>query len=155
MNKLNLDKLKNITDLVLRIFRINGDLINAGNELVNQVGLTSSKWQVLGALALNDKSMTVSQVAKEMGLSRQAVQRTSTQLIQNGLLSLQNNPYHKTSKILVLTANGKAVYAKAMKLYEPWVLDLVTEIPISNLTITLQTLTCLQEALFEKSVEKS
>ena len=37
-----------ITDLILETFRLNGQLLAAGDALVSDVGLTSARWQVLG-----------------------------------------------------------------------------------------------------------
>ena len=41
-----------VTDLVLEIFRLNGCLIASGDALVAKIGLTSARWQVLGAIAM-------------------------------------------------------------------------------------------------------
>ena len=41
-----------LTDLVLAVFRLNGRLLTAGDRLVSDLGLTSARWQVLGAIAL-------------------------------------------------------------------------------------------------------
>ena len=46
-----------------------------GNRLGAGAGLTSARWQVLAALALAGRPLTVAQIARTMGLSRQSVQR--------------------------------------------------------------------------------
>jgi hypothetical protein len=38
------------TELVLEIFRLNGELIAMGDALVGDIGLTSARWQVMGAI---------------------------------------------------------------------------------------------------------
>ena len=40
-----------LTDLFLAVFRLNGRLLAAGDHLVSDLGLTSARWQVLGAIA--------------------------------------------------------------------------------------------------------
>jgi hypothetical protein len=40
------------TELILETFRLNGLLLEAGDRLVADIGLTSARWQVLGAIAL-------------------------------------------------------------------------------------------------------
>jgi len=40
-----------MTNLILEIFRVNGLLLAAGDRLTRDLGLTSARWQVLGALA--------------------------------------------------------------------------------------------------------
>ena len=42
-----------LTDLVLDVFRLNGALLASGDTLVKDLGLTSARWQVLGAIALS------------------------------------------------------------------------------------------------------
>jgi hypothetical protein len=39
-----------ITDLILETFRLNGELLTAGDRLVADLSLTSARWQVLGAV---------------------------------------------------------------------------------------------------------
>jgi DNA-binding MarR family transcriptional regulator len=61
-----------MTDLVLEIFRVNGLLLAVGDRLTKELGLTSARWQVMGALA--DGPLTAAQIARKMGLKRQSVQ---------------------------------------------------------------------------------
>ena len=69
------DMAAQVTALVLATFRANGALIAAGDMLTAPFGLSSARWQVLGAVALAGQALTVPQVARNMGLTRQSVQR--------------------------------------------------------------------------------
>ena len=62
-----------VTDLVLEIFRLNGCLIASGDALVAKIGLTSARWQVLGAIAMQAGPAPVVRIADAMGLTRQSV----------------------------------------------------------------------------------
>jgi hypothetical protein len=62
-----------LTDLVLEVFRLNGRLLAAGDRMTRPSGQTSARWQVLGAI--NPEPRTVAQIARVMGLARQSVQR--------------------------------------------------------------------------------
>src|SRR5215210_6586367 len=62
-----------ITELILETFRLNGRLLAAGDALVRDLGLTSARWQVLGAVAMSPVPLPVSHIARNMGLSRQGV----------------------------------------------------------------------------------
>jgi hypothetical protein len=42
-----------MTGLIIEVFRLNGDLLAAGDFLVGDIGLTSARWQVLGSIALS------------------------------------------------------------------------------------------------------
>ncbi|HLH11799.1 MAG TPA: helix-turn-helix domain-containing protein, partial [Methylovirgula sp.] len=75
-------RLRPVDELVLMVFRLNGSLIDAGSRLVEDIGLTPAWWQVLGALALARMPLTVPQIARNMGLARQSVQRVVDLLLE-------------------------------------------------------------------------
>ena len=99
-----------ITDLVLETFRLNGRLLASGDALVADLGLTSARWQVIGAMALSPMPLSVAQIARNMGLTRQAVQRLANEMEADGLMRFAPNPHHQRAKLVVLTAArlGKA-----------------------------------------------
>src|SRR5712692_10354297 len=69
-----------LTELMLEVFRLNGRLLTSGDRLVADIGLTSARWQVLGAVALAGNRLPVAHIPRNMGLTRQAVQRTVNEL---------------------------------------------------------------------------
>ena len=50
------------TALVLEVFRFNGRLLAAGDRLGEPLGLTSARWQVLGAV--EEKPLPVAQIGR-------------------------------------------------------------------------------------------
>ena len=74
------------TDVVLATFRASGLLLAAGNQLAAKEGLTAARWQVLGAVALAGRPLTVPQIARRMGLTRQAVQASVNRLLAEALV---------------------------------------------------------------------
>ncbi|QCB44432.1 MarR family transcriptional regulator [Sphingomonas sp. PAMC26645] len=100
----------NVRELALTIFAANGRLVGAGNELVAHLGLTSAWWQVLAALRYSPVPLPTASIARNMGLTRQAVQRIVDVLAERGLVEFQSNPHHQRAKLVVLTPAGlKAV----------------------------------------------
>ncbi len=81
-----------LSDLVVAVFRLNGDLLAAGDALVQDLGLTSARWQVLGAIALAPAPLPVAHIARNMGLARQSVQRLVGEMRADGLIRLAPNP---------------------------------------------------------------
>lgn len=110
-----------LTELILEVFRLNGRLLAAGDALVGDIGLTSARWQVLGAIALSPAPLPVAHIARNMGLTRQAVQRLVNELEADGLVRFAANPHHQRAKLVLLTARGQTAYAAAMKRQAPWV----------------------------------
>jgi DNA-binding MarR family transcriptional regulator len=112
------------TGLVLEVFRLNGRLLAAGDRLVAPLGLTSARWQVLGAIALSPTAETVARLARSMGLNRQGVQRIVNELVEEGMVALRDNPHHRRAKLVVLTDKGREAYEAAGRLQGPWVAQL-------------------------------
>lgn len=108
------------TDLVIEIFRMNGDLLAAGDALVGDLGLTSARWQVLGAIALSPVPLPVAHIARNMGLTRQAVQRLVDDMRADGFVRLEPNPHHRRAMLVVATERGDAAYQSAIARQERW-----------------------------------
>ena len=58
-----------LTELVLETFRLNGAILVAGNRMTKPHGLTSARWQVMGAIDIAGTPLTVAQIARRMGLA--------------------------------------------------------------------------------------
>jgi len=110
-----------VSELILSIFRLNGRLLLAGDRLVGPLGLTSARWQVLGAIALSPVPEPVARLARNMGLNRQGVQRIVTELEAEGFVQLKDNPHHRSARLVVMTAKGEQAHAAALQLQAPWV----------------------------------
>lgn len=110
-----------LTDLILEIFRLNGALLTAGDEITRPHALTSARWQVMGAIDLEERSLTVAQIARRMGLARQGVQRIIYDLERLGMVSLEDNVDHKRAKLVSLTEIGKKTMTQINKTQSAWV----------------------------------
>ena len=98
------------TVLMLETFRLNGAFIALGDAVAAPVGLTSARWQVMGAIAEAQGALPVASLARNMGLVRQSVQRTVDELTALGLLRLTPNPHHKRARLVGLTDRGVALF---------------------------------------------
>ncbi|WP_303979162.1 MarR family winged helix-turn-helix transcriptional regulator [Dongia mobilis] len=144
-----------VTELMLETFRFNGRLLQAGDALVADIGLTSARWQVLGAIALSPVALPVAHIARNMGLSRQGVQRLVREMIEDGLLRLAPNPHHARAQLVLLTPHGKSVYAAAMKRQGPWADRLGTGLAGQDLAKALKVLRALRQRLENSTHEDS
>jgi DNA-binding MarR family transcriptional regulator len=111
---------RSLTDLILDVFRLNGALLASGDTLVKDIGLTSARWQVLGAIALSPVPLPVAHIANNMGLTRQAVQRSVDEMLSNGLVRLEPNPHHKRAMLVTLTERGTSAFRAASERQEHW-----------------------------------
>ena len=128
------------TEVVLEIFKVNGLLATEGDRLTKEYGLSSARWKVLGALEMSNIPLTVPQIARVMGLTRQAVQRLADAMEKDGLLAYQNNPHHKRAKYAVLTSKGKEIYYMIGEKQIPWANQNSREINGDELRTTLSVL---------------
>ncbi|MEU4389661.1 helix-turn-helix domain-containing protein [Kribbella sp. NPDC023855] len=90
----------------LTSFKLNGQFLVLAEHLARPVGVTVAWWQVLGAV-LRDP-LTVPGIAREMGITRQAVQRTADVLEGRGLIEYRDNPAHRRAKLVAITPEGRA-----------------------------------------------
>jgi DNA-binding MarR family transcriptional regulator len=135
------------TDVVLRVFRANGALLAAGDRLAAEEGLTSARWQVLGALALAARPLTVPQIARRMGLTRQSVQALANRLLADGLVAAGENPDHRRSPLLELTAAGRETYAALQQRQARWIDVLAAGLEPAELATAARVLKQLTERL--------
>src|SRR5271169_3606641 len=136
-----------ITSLVLETFRLNGRLLASGDALVADLGLTSARWQVLGAMALSPVPLSVAHVARNMGLTRQAVQRLVNEMERDGLVRFAPNPHHQRAKLVLLSASGKTAFAAAMKRQRPWAKDVATGLSAKQIETATATLRIIRQHL--------
>ncbi|MFF6907166.1 MarR family winged helix-turn-helix transcriptional regulator [Streptomyces sp. NPDC012389] len=89
----------------LTVFRLNGQFLGVAEELARPGGLTAAWWQVLGAVLPGP--LPVAGIAREMGITRQSVQRIADLLVGRGLAEYVENPAHRRAKLLRVTAAGR------------------------------------------------
>jgi DNA-binding MarR family transcriptional regulator len=111
---------RSLTDLIIGVFRLNGALLVSGDALVEDLRLTSARWQVLGAIALSPVPLPVAHLARNMGLTRQAVQRSVDEMRNDGLVRLDPNPHHRRAMLVTMTELGSSAYRAASERQERW-----------------------------------
>jgi DNA-binding MarR family transcriptional regulator len=141
-----------LTLLILEVFRVNGGLIASGDRLVADLGLTSARWQVLGAIALSPAPEPVARLARAMGLHRQGVQRIVNELEVEGIVTLEDNPHHRRAKLVRLTKKGEALYREAERRQKPWARGLAKGLDAMAIVAAQGLLESLRDRL-EQAVE--
>ncbi|MES3009004.1 MAG: MarR family transcriptional regulator [Pseudomonadota bacterium] len=130
-------KRKPFLDLVLSLFRLNGLLVAEGDRMAESLGLTSARWKVIGVIALANSGLTVPGIARVLGQSRQAVQRITDVMEQDGLLRYQTNPDHKRSALVILTDIGQEAYSALRAVQDPWAIESTEDVPLAELESAL------------------
>ena len=134
-----------LTDLVLDFFRLNSLLLTAGDRLVAPLGLTSARWQVLGAIIAAEYPQPVAWLARDIGGNRQNVQRIINDLHEDGLVSFEVNPHHRRAQLVVLSE--KQSLQAAMELQAPWVNSLSDGLSVKDVETVHRVVTALRNKL--------
>ncbi len=136
-----------LTNIMLTVFRVNGRLLEKGNQLVTPLNLTSARWQVLGAVAQAGKPLSAPQIAEAMGITRQGAQKQLNKLAKEGFFEQHRNPHHERSPLYALTELGNHTISETMALHNIWASGLVAGLTLQNLENTLQMLNVIYERL--------
>ena len=136
-----------LTDLMLDLFRLNSLLLTSGDRLVAGLGLTSARWQILGAIVTADRPQPVAWLARNLGANRQNVQRIVNDLHKEGLVAFGANPHHRRAQLVVLTDKGKRAFDAAMDLQAPWVNELADGLSVRDVATVRRVVTALRRKL--------
>jgi len=96
--------------LVARVFQAAGEMRRSGEVIAAQVGQTQARWQLMSVVS--EGRWTVPDVARDLGVTRQGVQRIADELVADGLAQYVPNPRHRRSPLVQLTARGRDTLAK-------------------------------------------
>jgi len=129
-----------VTQLTLTVFRLNGVLLHWGDQLVAPLGLTSARWQMLGAIALAGTPLSAPQVGAAMGVTRQGAQKQLNLLLELKLVEARPNPAHRRSPLYTLTPQGLALYRKADAIWVTQATKLAALIPVAQAGTAIQML---------------
>ena len=134
-----------VTSLVIRIFQANGRLLKTGDALSRDLGLTSTRWQVLGAIDMQPK--TVAQIAREFELTRQGVLWVVEMLQKESLVELVPNPAHKRAKLVRLTSAGQHALGEVLNRQRVWADELGRSFTSGEMQICNEVLERFSELL--------
>jgi DNA-binding MarR family transcriptional regulator len=136
-----------LTSLILDLFKLNGLVLTAGDRLVARLGLTSARWQILGAIVAAERPQPVAWLARDLGANRQNVQRIINDLQKEGLVAFETNPHHRRAQLVVLADKGRRTFEAAMRLQAPWVNSLSDGLLMKDIEIASRVITAVRKKL--------
>lgn len=136
-----------VTGLILDLFRLNNRLLTAGDRLVARLGLTSARWQILGAIVTAERPQPVAWLARNLGANRQNVQRIINDLQKEGLVAFRANPHHRRAQLVVLTDKGRQTFDAALRLQAPWVNSLSEGLSVKDIETAHHVILALRQKL--------
>ena len=126
-------------------FRLHGQLVAIGEVLARPSGLTGASWQVLAAVLRSP--LPVADVAREIGVTRQSVQRVADLLVAQGLADYQPNPRHRRAKLLTVTPAGRDAIRRIAPGHAAFAERLAGKLGVAAMEDTLAAVRHLSEVL--------
>lgn len=136
-----------MSNLVLPLLRVNSLLLTAGDRLVAPLGLTSARWQILGAIVSAERPQPVAWLARDLGANRQNVQRIINELYKEGFVAFEANPHHRRAQLVVLTHKGREAYQAAMRLQAPWINAVSDGLSVKDIEIVRRVIAAIRNKL--------
>jgi DNA-binding MarR family transcriptional regulator len=93
---------------------------------------------VLGGVL--DEPRTVAEVGRQMGVTRQGVQRIADLLVQHGLAEYRPNPAHRRAKLLACSEAGYWAVRRIALAQHPWADRIAAQVGADDLNEALTTM---------------
>lgn len=126
-------------------FKLNGQFLAIAEELARPAGITVAWWMVLGAVLR--EPLPVAGIAREMGITRQSVQRVADLLVDKGFAEYRPNPSHKRAKLVAVTPAGRAAVERINPQHAAYAKRLAAELGVDAMRDIAAALTRLSAAL--------
>ena len=120
-----------VSELIVHVFRLNGLLIAAGDDMARPAGQTSARWRVLAAI--DEVPLSVAQIARAWWLTRQSVQRVADVLVRDGLATYEDNPNHRRAKLVRITPQGLTALRAIRTRQRAWADALASQLPEADI----------------------
>jgi DNA-binding MarR family transcriptional regulator len=140
------------THLQLALFQLNGRLSETLEGLAQLDELTLARCQVMAAIDIAGRPLTVASIARQMGLTRQSVQRTVNAMVKDGLLALEDNPDHKRAPLVRMTHAGDTKAASVRTRHQVWADTLAARLELKQLVAATELLNRLNDVLATDAV---
>ncbi|GAB0103592.1 MarR family transcriptional regulator [Nocardia sp. JMUB6875] len=126
-------------------FKLNGQFLAIAEELAKPAGITVAWWQVLGAVL--HEPLPVAGIAREMGITRQSVQRVADLLVDKGFAEYRPNPAHRRAKLVAITEAGHDAVRRIDPQHAAFAKRLTAQLGKQRLAEIVDALTDLSAAL--------
>ncbi|GAA4011430.1 MarR family transcriptional regulator [Actimicrobium antarcticum] len=126
--------------LFFRLYQCANMLHKTGTRAVEDLGLTTQQWAVLGALSRPDVAdgMSVGDLARYLLVSRQNLSGLISRMERDGHLSSDQDGRDKRSRLITMTASGHDVWNnKAIPRINTYYEQALADFSVSDMTHTL------------------
>jgi DNA-binding MarR family transcriptional regulator len=136
-----------MVELISRSFRLNSRLQITADRMAREVGLSAARWQVLSTVTQATHPVTISDIARWMGLARQSVQQVADALAKDGLITYEPNPKHQRASLVVVTEKAAKLLEQLDKQRYAWAREVATTLPVADIKVASEVLDRVREKL--------
>ncbi len=142
-------KAEKMTALTAAVRAVFNRLKALGDDLHGDLEVTAAMRAVMETLS-TEGAMTVPQIARLKGVTRQHIQLLADALAEAGLATVKENPAHRRSSLIALTDKGKRTFAKMRAREIPVVTSIANEFDAQDLEHATALLTRMAARLDER-----
>lgn len=138
-----------MVQLIAQSFRLNSRLQLTADRMAQDVGLSAARWQVLSAVTQATHPVTISDIARALGLARQSVQRVADALSKDGLIVYLPNPKHQRSSLVGVTKKAAKLLEQLDERRLAWARAVATTLPVADIKVANEILRAVIEKLYD------
>jgi DNA-binding MarR family transcriptional regulator len=142
-----------MTDLMRAILKMSAHAHRAGSAMNKDLGLTNARWILIDQAAEEAHPLTISEHARRLGFSRQALKRLAADMVRDGLIRLEEDPQDRRVLRIVLSDEGRRLQQAALAHGLAYNQIISDGIAIAELQRALRTVRSLTERMM--AVERS
>lgn len=124
-------------EVIHLIVAANRLLRERGEDVAHAAGQTHARRMVLQSA---ERGRSIADIARDLGLTRQGVQRIGNDLVDDGLATYKPNPRHQRAKLLLPTGDGQRALKEIHNAHDQWISKLSYDtagIDLEALTVAL------------------
>jgi DNA-binding MarR family transcriptional regulator len=124
-------------------------VLKHGDLVTGKYQQTSARWRILGNI--EPCPLTVSQIARLTGYTRQSIQRLADELVDEGLAAYESAGDRRTKNVCI-TEKGRDILEKLAEYENEWVARISQHLSVEELTDLTQALEKVRAVLAEDYV---
>ncbi len=140
------DTAERFTKFTKALFAANTMVLKYGDLVTGKYQQSSTRWRVLGNI--EPCPLTVSQIAKLTGYTRQSIQRLADALVDEGLATYEPAVDQRTKNVC-LTEKGRELLEKLAEYENEWVARITQTLSVEELTDLTRALEKVRAVLAE------
>ena len=137
------------TQFTRTLFAAHNMVLKHGDLVTGKYQQTSARWRILGNIELCP--LTVSQIARLTGYTRQSIQRLADELVGEGLAAYESASDRRTKNVCI-TEKGRELLEKLAEYENEWVARISQHLSVEELTDLTQALEKVRAVLAEDYV---